>query len=127
MKINNTELDIIRGNIVEIEADAIVCPVNNELVMYSGLASILKNKYGEGVQAEAHKKSPVDVGEAVSIKADNLKVEHIILAAVNKMDENPDENSIRSSCRDSLMLAKDLNLKSIIMPALGFIVVIGLV
>jgi O-acetyl-ADP-ribose deacetylase (regulator of RNase III)/ADP-ribose pyrophosphatase YjhB (NUDIX family) len=119
MKVNNTDIYIVRGDITEIAVDAIISPVNEELVMYEGLAKVLQEKGGESISEEAHKKSPIEVGEAVETTAGELRFRYILHAAIHAMDKKSEEKDIRSACKNALKLASGLGLQSVVLPALG--------
>lgn len=119
MKIKNTELKIIKGDITELEVGAIVNAANNKLVMGGGVAGVIRKKGGKVIEDEAVKKGPIKIGEAVETGAGSLKAKYVIHAATMGMDFATDETKIRQSCANSLRLAQKLKLKSIAFPALG--------
>ena len=119
MEIKNTEIKIVKGDITEIAADAIVNAANNKLLMGGGVAGAIKRKGGQTIEDEAVKKGPIEIGEAVATKAGSLKTKYVIHAATMGMDFKTDEIKIRNSCRSSLKVAQDLKIKSIVFPALG--------
>ena len=44
MRLYNTEIEVIKGDITGFEADAIVNPANNRLVMGGGVAAAIRKK-----------------------------------------------------------------------------------
>lgn len=119
MKIKDTEIKIIQGDITQVKTDAIVNAANNKLVMGGGVAGAIKKKGGGDIEDEAVKKGPIKIGEAVSTKAGSLAAKYVIHAATMGMDFETDETKIRSSCAASLKEAEKLKIKSIAFPALG--------
>ncbi len=119
MKIKDTQIKIMIGDITELNVDGIVNAANNELVMGGGVAGAIKKKGGKVIEAEAIKKGPIKIGESVYTAAGELACKYVIHAATMAMDFKTDEVKIRSSCRSALLLAKDLKIKSIAFPALG--------
>lgn len=119
MKIKNTEIKVVLGDITELRADAIVNAANNKLVMGGGVAGAIKKKGGRIIEKEALKKGPIKIGEAIATCAGELAAKYIIHAATMGLDFKTDEAKIRDACKNSLKLAKELAVKSIVFPALG--------
>jgi len=119
MKIKNTEIKVVIGDIAELRADAIVNAANNKLLMGGGVAGVIKKKGGKVIEEEAVKKGPIEIGEAVATSAGELAAKYVIHAATMGMDFKTDETKIRNACRNSLKLASELKIDSIVFPALG--------
>lgn len=115
----STEIEIVKGDISSIEADALVNAANNHLWMGAGVAGALKRAGGQKIEDEAVKKGPIPVGDVVETTAGDLKAQYVIHAAVMGQDLRTDETKIRSATRKALKLAEDLGLKTIAFPALG--------
>jgi O-acetyl-ADP-ribose deacetylase (regulator of RNase III) len=115
----STEINIVKGDISSIEADALVNAANNHLWMGAGVAGALKRAGGQKIEDEAVKKGPIPVGDVVETTAGDLKAQYVIHAAVMGQDLRTDETKIRSATRNALKLAEDLGLKTIAFPALG--------
>ena len=115
----STEIEIVKGDIAAIEADALVNAANNHLWMGAGVAGALKRRGGQQIEDEAVKKGPIDVEEAVETQAGKLRAQYVIHAAVMGQDLQTDETKIRDATENSLKLAEKLGLKSIAFPALG--------
>ena len=115
----STDIEITKGDIAQVEADALVNAANNRLWMGAGVAGALKRAGGKEIEDEAVEKGPIPVGEAVETGAGNLKAEYVIHAAVMGQDLRTDEEKIRNATKNSLKLAGRLELKSIAFPALG--------
>ncbi len=119
MKIKNTEISIVQGDITELKVEAIVNAANNKLVMGGGVAGAIKKKGGKVIEEEAVRKGPIRIGEAVFTSAGSLPSKYVIHAATMGLDFKTDEAKIRDSCRNALRVAEKLKLKSIAFPALG--------
>ena len=119
MKIKNTEIKVVMGDITEVRADAIVNAANNKLLMGGGVAGAIKRKGGKIIEEEAIKKGPIEIGQAVSTGAGELAAKYIIHAATMGMDFKTDEEKIRVACANALDLARKLKVESIVFPALG--------
>lgn len=132
MFIGDCELKIIEGDITDMQSDAIVNAANNELVMGGGVALAIKKKGGSQIEDEAVRKGPIEIGGAVATSAGKLKARYVIHAATMGMparrevehvpaggDFKTDEIKIRNSCANSLKVADELKLNSVVFPALG--------
>ena len=64
MKIKNTEIKVLMGDITELRVDAIVNAANNQLLMGGGVAGAIKKKGGKIIEEEALAKGPVEIGQA---------------------------------------------------------------
>ena len=119
MKIKDTEIKIVQGDITELAVDAIVNAANNKLVMGGGVAGVIKRKGGESIEQEALKKGPINIGKAIYTSAGKLKAKYVIHAATMGMDFATDELKIRESCKNALRVAEELRINSLAFPALG--------
>ncbi len=119
MRIKDTEIKIVRGDITELKTDAIVNAANNKLVMGGGVAGAIKRKGGKVIEEEAVKKGPIKVGEAFFTSGGSLPAKYVIHAATMSMDFKTDEEKIRDSCRNALKVTQKLKIKSVAFPALG--------
>jgi len=114
-----TTIEVQRGDITQLECDALVNAANNRLWMGGGVASALKRVGGKEIEAEAVKKGPIPVGEAVVTGAGKLKARYVIHAAVMGQDLKTDAEKIRQATRNSLLRADELGMKGLAFPALG--------
>ncbi len=113
------KVEVYRGDITQLELDALVNAANNRLWMGGGVAGAIKRAGGGEIEAEAVKKGPVPVGEAVVTGAGKLKARYVIHAAVMGQDLETDAEKIRQATRSSLLRGDELGIKSIAFPALG--------
>ena len=113
------KIEVQRGDITKFEADALVNAANNRLWMGGGVAGALKRAGGQEIEAEALKKGPIPIGEAVATGAGKLKAKYVIHAAVMGQDLETDAEKIRQATRNTLFRADELGVKSIAFPALG--------
>jgi O-acetyl-ADP-ribose deacetylase (regulator of RNase III)/ADP-ribose pyrophosphatase YjhB (NUDIX family) len=119
MKIKNTEIKVVMGDITELRADAIVNAANNKLLMGGGVAGAIKRKGGKIIEEEALSKGPIEIGQVISTGAGELAAKYVIHAATMGMDFKTDEVKIRNACKSSLYAAGQLKINSIVFPALG--------
>ncbi|NPV07940.1 MAG: macro domain-containing protein [Anaerolineae bacterium] len=113
------KIRLYRGDITELEADAIVNAANSSLWMGAGVAGAIKRRGGDEIEKEALAKGPIGVGEAVATGAGKLAARYVIHAAAMGPDLITDEEKIRAATRNTLLLADELSLRSVAFPALG--------
>ena len=113
------EIEVYQGDITQLELDALVNAANNRLWMGGGVAGALKRAGGKEIEAEAVKKGPIPIGEAVVTGAGKLKAKYIIHAAVMGQDLKTNAQKIREATSNSLLRGDELGIKSIAFPALG--------
>lgn len=119
MKIKETIIEVIQGDITEVDTEAIVNAANNKLVMGGGVAGAIRKKGGKSIEEEAVKLGPIPIGEAVVTKAGKLKAKFVIHAATMGMDFKTDEEKIRDATANSLKRAEEKKINSLTFPALG--------
>jgi O-acetyl-ADP-ribose deacetylase len=113
------ELEVVEGDITELEVDAIANAANNELWMGAGVAGAIKRAGGEEIEREAVAQAPIAVGQAVATGAGNLKAKHVVHAAVMGQDLQTSAELISQATRRTLEVADDLGARSLAMPAFG--------
>ena len=80
MKILNTELRLVRGDITELDVDAIVNAANAHLILGEGVAGAIRRKGGPEIQNECDRIGGTPVGTAVITGGGRLKARHVIHA-----------------------------------------------
>lgn len=119
LKIGNTKIKVIQGDITEQDTEAIVNAANNKLILGGGVAGAIKRKGGISIQQECNKIGQINVGDAAITSAGNLKSKYVIHAATMDMSFKTDETKIRNATKNSLKFIKLKKIKSISFPALG--------
>ncbi|BAF60393.1 predicted phosphatase [Pelotomaculum thermopropionicum SI] len=112
-------IKVLKGDITELQVDAIVNAANNHLWMGAGVAGAIKRKGGAAIEEEAVAKGPIPVGEAVVTGAGLLKARYVVHAAAMGQDLVTDAEKVRAATRNALLRAGELGLKTIAFPALG--------
>ncbi len=118
-KMNDTLLELMEGDITDLEVDAIVNAANEELVMGSGVAGSILEKGGETIQRECSRIGGTPVGTAVMTGAGDLLAKRVIHAVGPKMGEGDEDRKLSSAVRSALALADRHGLKSIALPAIS--------
>ncbi|MBI4483801.1 MAG: macro domain-containing protein [Acidobacteria bacterium] len=118
-KFDGKTLELWKGDITELEVDAIVNAANNHLRMGAGVAGAIKKKGGRQIESEAVAKGPIRIGGAVETGAGNLKARYVIHGAVMGLDFQTDARKISDATVSSLEVAERLGLRSVAFPAFG--------
>jgi O-acetyl-ADP-ribose deacetylase len=118
-RIGRATVTIERGDITDLEVDAIVNAANSQLWMGAGVAGAIKRKGGTVIEEDAVRQGPIEVGEAVLTVAGNLPATHVIHAATMGADLRTDPENISKATKSALILADKHRLTSIAFPALG--------
>lgn len=117
--VRDVELDIVPGDITELEVDAIVNAANNELWMGSGVAGSIKRAGGATIEKEAVAQGPIAVGSALATTGGTLKAKWVIHAAVMGVDLQTNADLIARATRSALKMADRCHVRSLALPALG--------
>ncbi len=113
-------ITVVKGDITEVEADAIVNPSNSHGIMGGGVALAIKRRGGVEIEREAMAKAPIPVGSAVVTSAGRLKAGAVIHAST--MQEPAQRISVREvrlATRAALQVASRHGFKSIAFPGMG--------
>jgi O-acetyl-ADP-ribose deacetylase (regulator of RNase III) len=118
-KINNSILELIKGDITELDADAIVNAANAQLILGGGVAGAIRRKGGPAIGAECNKIGGTFIGGAVITGAGTLKAKYVIHAVGPQMGEGDEDNKLKNATLNSLRLADKHKLQSIALPAIS--------
>jgi O-acetyl-ADP-ribose deacetylase (regulator of RNase III) len=119
IKIENCVLELVKGDITELAADAIVNAANTMLYLGGGVAGAIRRKGGPEIQVQCNKIGGTFVGGAVITSAGNLKAKYVIHAAGPQMGEGDEDSKLRNATLNSLKLADKYKLQSIAFPAIS--------
>jgi O-acetyl-ADP-ribose deacetylase (regulator of RNase III) len=119
MTLDQTQLEILEGDITELEVDAIVNPANEQLQLGSGVAGAIREKGGPSIQEECNRIGGTVVGTAVMTGAGHLKARRVIHAVGPRMGEGDEDKKLAAAVRSALALADRRALKSIALPAIS--------
>ena len=119
IQLEGTQLDLISGDITDLDVDAVVNAANEELQLGTGVAGAIREKGGPSIQEECDRIGGTPVGTAVLTGGGNLKARHVIHAVGPKMGEGDEDRKLQSAIRACLALADRHGLRSIALPALS--------
>jgi len=115
-------IELIKGDITKMKADAIVNAANTSLLGGGGVDGAIHRAGGKEILEECRKirnrQGGCKVGEAVYTTAGNLKAQYVIHTVGPRWNNgNSDEESKLASCyQNTLSIAEELNLESIAFP-----------
>jgi O-acetyl-ADP-ribose deacetylase (regulator of RNase III) len=112
-------ITLAEGDITEQQVDAIVNAANSALVLGAGVAGAIHAKGGPSIQRECDAHGPIEVGEAAVTGAGDLPARFVIHAASMPPGGSASEESVRSSLRRSLELARENACERVAVPAIG--------
>jgi len=112
-------IEIIEGDLTEMDVDAIVNAANNDLQLGGGVAGAIRRKGGPEIQKECDAIGQVPVGGAAITTGGKLKARYVIHAASMQLGGKTSAHSLRSSTAHSLRIAAQKGLKTIAFPAVG--------
>ena len=119
VNINNRVLELVEGDITEMETDAVVNAANAQLVLGGGVAGAIRKKGGPEIQEECNKIGGTFVGGAAITTGGNLKAKYVIHAVGPRMGEGNEDEKLKNATLNSLKLADENDLKSISFPAIS--------
>jgi O-acetyl-ADP-ribose deacetylase len=121
MKVNiaNHVIELLEGDITEMETDAVVNAANAQLVLGGGVAGAIRRKGGPKIQDECNKIGGTFVGGAAITTGGNLRAKHVIHAVGPRMGEGDEDRKLKNATLNSLKLADENHLKSISFPAIS--------
>jgi O-acetyl-ADP-ribose deacetylase (regulator of RNase III) len=113
------ELEVVEGDITELDVDAIANAANDRLWMGAGVAGAIKRAGGAEIEREAVAKAPIPVGEAVATGGGSLRARWIVHGAVMGQDLRTNADLVRRTTASCLRLADELGAASLALPAFG--------
>lgn len=119
IKVENTEIELVEGDITEMDTEAIVNAANVQLIMGGGVAGAIRRKGGPSIQEQCNRMGGTFVGGAVITGAGKLKAKHVIHAVGPMMGEGNEDNKLKNATVNSLKVAEENGLKSITFPAIS--------
>jgi O-acetyl-ADP-ribose deacetylase (regulator of RNase III) len=119
VKINNTVLELIQGDLTKQTTDGIVNAANAALQMGGGVAGAIRRRGGSKIQEECNRIGGTHVGRAVITTGGNLAAKYVIHAVGPIFGEDHEDAKLKDATLNSLILADKHNLRSIAFPAIS--------
>jgi len=112
-------IQLIRGDVTELEVDAFVFCAQSDLALGSGFGTAISVRGGPAVQKELEELAPVAAGEAVVSTAGNMNAKFIIHAVGPRFQEEDIEAKLRTTVLNVLKRAEEKGIERIAFPAMG--------
>jgi len=119
VSIKGTKISIIKGDLTESGADAIVNAANSYLQHGGGVAGAIARKGGPVIQEESNAIGYVPVGECAVTSGGKLKARYVIHAVGPRWGEGDEHNKLRNAIRNVLSTAASKGFRSIALPAIS--------
>lgn len=116
-------IELVLGDITEMDTDAIVNAANEHLAHGAGVAGAISRKGGPVIQSESsdwvRKHGPVKTGSAAITSGGALKAKYVIHAVGPVYGSGDEAVKLRSATLSALRLAEKHNLTSLAFPAIS--------
>ncbi len=119
IQLEGTQLELVEGDITELDVEAVVNAANEDLQLGTGVAGAIREKGGPSIQEECNRIRHTPVGTAVITGAGDLDAKHVIHAVGPRMGEGEEDRKLAQAIRASLALADRHGLRSIALPAIS--------
>lgn len=118
-KINNTMTRLVRGDITEIEVDAFVFDITEDVKLGSGYGGAIQQRGGIVIQKELDAIGSCPTGEAIVTEAGSLKADYIIHTNGPKFREIDEEDKLFKATSSALIRAEEKGVKKLALPPIG--------
>lgn len=123
VKIKNKVIKLVKGDITEMDVDAIVNAANEHLAHGAGVAGAIVRKGGLWIQQESNdwvkNYGRVKTGDAAITSGGQLKAKYVIHAVGPVLGSGDEDSKLASATQSALMLADKYKIKSIAFPAIS--------
>lgn len=119
VQMERTQLELVQGDITDLDVEVIVNAANEQLQLGAGVAGAIRAKGGPSIQEECNRIGGTPVGTAVMTGAGNLKAKQVIHAVGPRMGQGDEDKRLASAVRSALALADRHSMKSIALPAIS--------
>ena len=118
-KIGDKNLRLVREDITEMEVDAFVFDITEDVKLGSGFGAAIQQRGGIVIQKALDEIGSCPTGEAVVTEAGILKADWIIHANGPKFREEDEEGKLRKTVQSALARAEEKGVKRLAFPPMG--------
>jgi O-acetyl-ADP-ribose deacetylase (regulator of RNase III) len=118
-KIGNKVLRLVRGDITDMEVEAFVFDITEDVKLGSGFGGAIQQRGGIVIQKALDEIGSCPTGEAVVTEAGILKADWIIHANGPKFREEDEEAKLRKTVESALARAEEKGVKRVAFPPMG--------
>jgi len=115
----DTAIKVVKGDITEMDVDALVNAANSHLQHGGGVAGAIARKGGAVIQQESNRIGFVPVGSCAITTGGKLKAGYVIHAVGPRWGEGDEEKKLKDTVYNTLKLASDKSFKSLSIPAIS--------
>ena len=118
-KIGGKKLRLVRGDITEMEVDAFVFDITEDVKLGSGYGAAIQQRGGIVIQKQLDEIGSCPTGEAVVTEAGILKADWIVHANGPKFREEDEEGKLRKTVKSAISRAEEKGAKTLAFPPIG--------
>jgi O-acetyl-ADP-ribose deacetylase (regulator of RNase III) len=118
-KIGNRVLRLVRGDITDMEIEAFVFDITEDVKLGSGFGGAIQQRGGIVIQKQLDEIGSCPTGEAVVTEAGILKADWIIHANGPKFREEDEEGKLQQTVKSALARAEEKGVKRLAFPPMG--------
>jgi len=118
-RVGNAALRLVRGDITDMEVEAFVFDITEDVKLGSGYGGAIQQRGGIVIQKALDKIGSCPTGNAVVTEAGILKADWIIHANGPKFREEDEEGKLRSAVRAAIARAEEKGIKRLAFPPMG--------
>jgi O-acetyl-ADP-ribose deacetylase len=119
IRLKNTEIVLIKGDLTEAPVDAIVNAANSVLKHGGGVAGAIVRKGGQIIQEQSDRIGFVPVGQCAITTGGNLPAPYVIHTVGPRWGEGDEEVKLRNAVNSTLQMASAKKFHSIALPAIS--------
>jgi len=118
-QIGNKVLRLVREDITDMDVEAFVFDITEDVKLGSGFGSAIQQRGGIVIQKQLDEIGSCPTGEAVVTEAGALKADWIIHANGPKFREEDEEGKLRKTVKSALSRAEEKGIKRLAFPPIG--------